>query len=166
MGEQSTQKSPKDYTTDTIWPEERPRRSKKQLKEEIAARDDEKIVSSEDTEYLKMNSEAGAKLEKCTVPSMALCSPKKMRMAAVSPCTVLTPPIMLSESVLGWLQSGVVAPGLLCAQKVRAPVRCRQALRRERRLEWNVMWGQWCRHHLRYAQGPHVSLVSLACQAA
>ena len=62
----------------------------------------------------------------------------RCRMAAVSPCTVLTPPIGLSEPVLHWLQSDVVAHGLRCAKKVRVAVRRRQALRRERRLERSV----------------------------
>ena len=63
----------------------------------------------------------------------------RCRMAAVSPCTVLTPPIGLSEPVLHWLQSDVVALGLRCAKKVRVAVRRRQALRCERRLERSVM---------------------------
>ena len=56
----------------------------------------------------------GAIVPRCTT---------RCRRTAVSPYTVSTPPIVLSESVLGWLRSGVVAPDLLSAKKVRTPRR-------------------------------------------
>ena len=56
-----------------------------------------------------------------------------------------------SESVLVWRHSGVVAPGLRRAKKMRAPVRRRQALRT---VAWNARrrGRLWCRHHLKDAQ--------------
>ena len=73
---------------DTIWPEQWPRLSKKPRPDEIAAWDDEQTrlqevrrkrgnfdVPSEDIEYLKVISEARAKLERYVVPSMP-CIPK------------------------------------------------------------------------------------------
>ena len=77
--------------TATFWTEEWPRLSKKKKKkqEEIAAWDEEETrlqearrkreifrILSEAEEYLKVISDARAKLEKCMVPSMP-CTPKQ-----------------------------------------------------------------------------------------
>ena len=83
MGERSSHKSPSDYTTRHGLARGMARLSKKREQEDIAAWDEVKTrmqgsrrnqgifdFTSEDTENLKVISEAQAKLETCVVPFM------------------------------------------------------------------------------------------------